>query len=133
MKKIILFLSALAVASALNADDYKSLLVKTQDGSEYKISIDGLKLALTDNNLVVSNSNESVTIPTTDLVSMEFSGLMSSVTSVAGSDTQVSLYSTDGTFVGTYGSAGEAISAVSDGIYVIKTSEGSTRKITVKK
>lgn len=54
------------------------------------------------------------------------------VASVDMNEGEVSVYSLDGTMVGNFGSSAQALSAIPQGTYIIKTSDNKTIKIAVQ-
>lgn len=114
---------------------YNSLKFTSSTGETYTVATNNLEIIVNGENLTFSNTN--LLIPLTSLVSMEFADFEENP---AGIDAVafdgkgiVTVYSINGTTVGSFESFAEAFSSLDQGLYVIKDSNGNSLKITVEK
>ena len=107
--------------------DYPYMVFTTTDGTQTSLSVEGLQMTVADGSLLVSNPNENVTFPLSDLAEMHFSEteIATGIDDVQSTKNQVQ--ST------IYDLSGRKVSAqtLTPGVYVMK--QGSvTRKILVR-
>ena len=118
MKKIFLFL-AIFCAMFLQASTYECLTFTKTSGDVLTMSVKGLSLQVVDNQLHVSNSEQSVYLPLVDLVDMYFSGETTSLENVLNADAPVDVYNVLGSLLGRYESMLVAAKSLPAGKYVI--------------
>lgn len=121
------------------AADYDYLLFHTADDSEITLTAQGLKIVFTDESLVATSGDESLTLSKTALGYMKFTN--SSVTSIqslksgAAIDGEASIYSISGvrmkTASGTNGNYEDCLKDLPSGVYIINVA-GKTQKVVVK-
>lgn len=137
MRKFLLFFGMLIVAVTASAVEYKSMCFTTSDGNSHFISLEGLEISVDNSNLLAKAGEESLTLPVSNLVSMEFSETLAAVDAVEanGESSPVIVYGIDGTVKGSYGSALDATESLPAGLYIIKAAntQGSTSKLSVRK
>lgn len=106
----------------------------SDNGSESSIEARSLSLSVSGDNLMVSNGKESLQLKLQSLVKMYFTGDVSGVEliSVNLSEGEVSAYALDGRLAGKFDSTSKALSELSPGIYIIKTSDNKSVKIAVQ-
>ncbi len=133
MKKYLL-LAILAVISIGAHAEYNRWVFRTLSGEEQSVGVEDLDIIFADGNLVATSGSELVKIPLDSLKSMEFSDTNSSVGSVSSDDvSDVFVYSVDGVSVGIYGSKYDALNDLPVGIYVLKSKNGVTSKVIIRK
>lgn len=155
MKKLIVVLLLVSMATGAMAADYGYLTLKLQDGTEQSLVSDGLKISFTDGCLVATATDGTVySVEQSKLYSMYFSD--SSVTAItnvgastpvsvtanngtlyvaAAKGSKVSVYSVSGALVGRAtlsSTTAEAVgNALPSGVYLVKIGDLTT-KICVK-
>lgn len=134
MKKAFLFLVMLVTASANYADDYKSLVFQTSDGTTTAVDLSSLVLTISNGKLTATSSYGTESFTLSNLSKMYFSS--SETTGIEGitaddADTPLTAYDVSGRKVGDYKNLDAAKSSLKQGVYVIKLS-GKTFKIVVK-
>lgn len=129
MKQLLMILLLCFSATTAIADDYKFLILESNDGTTYKMNAMGLTLTFSDGNLV---SSDGTTVPLNSLVKMYFSEASGISTASISGDDHVTVYTLAGIQAGTYNDMMEAISHLSKGLYIIKQADGSIIKHTVK-
>lgn len=139
MKRKITF-AIIAISSAMMSmahanDGFGKLVFKSASGESYYVETQGLEIYFKDGN-VTFNNNE-LSIPTSQLVSMEFSNNTDSGTGVeeilSNTTESVTVYYIDGVKVGEYSSLAEACQSLKTGVYVVRYSNGQTVKIKLEK
>ncbi|MCR4994680.1 MAG: T9SS type A sorting domain-containing protein [Bacteroidales bacterium] len=127
MRKAILTILTAASALTAQAYDYPYLAFQTSDGTTTTVSVESLKLTISDGQLVATNGDGSTTFTLTELSQMYFTAeatdAIKEVDSKTLDDAEISIYDLQGRLV--------PASQLKRGIYVVKTSTG-TRKISVK-
>lgn len=132
MKKYLLP-AILAVISLGVHAEYNRLVFRTVDGEEQSVSLTDLNITYTKSEMIATSGNESVKIPLTSLKSMEFSD-SNSVGSVMGNDaSEVDVYSVNGISLGNYDSKADALNALPAGVYILKSKNGVTSKVSISK
>lgn len=131
MKKIILFLLGIALPFIVSAE-YKSMMFRSKDGNQHYINVQGLVISFDTENLLASISDNTLSIPLAELISMSFSeedsaGLESILSDK--SQESVSVYFTTGVKTGTFTSVSEAIEKLPAGVYIIQYADGTTLKL----
>lgn len=123
------------IPSLASAGRYNSLKFTSNSGETYTVATSNLEIQVNGENLTFSNTN--LMIPLSSLVSMEFSDFDDSTAEIDSiiSDCRdgVTVYNINGTSVGSFDSYTEALASLSQGIYVIKDSNGNSFKISVEK
>ena len=122
-------------SSLAMAGSYSSLKFTSSTGETYMVATNNLEILVNGEKLTFSNTDLS--IPLSSLISMEFTDY---VDSLAAIDTVnfdgnglVTVYNIDGTSVGSFDSYTDALSSLSQGVYVIKDANGNSLKISVGK
>lgn len=125
---------ALSSSSAM-AGKYSSLKFISDSGDTYTVAANNLEIFVNGGSLTFGNTD--LIIPLTSLVSMEFTDYDDNPT---GIDTVtfdgkggVAVYNINGTPVGTFDSYAEALASLSQGVYVVKDTNGNSLKISVEK
>lgn len=114
--------------------DNRMMLFKTSDGDSRSISSSGLEIKFIDGNMVAGNGEETLTLPLSDLVSMEFSVGSSSIVDITGSfSSDVAVFNINGINLGTYSSPAMASRTLPAGLYVMKFKSGETQKLIIRK
>jgi len=132
MKKLFLILLLTTGTFVARAYDYPYLTLKTADGTTTSVSVEDLKLTFDDGELVLTNSEGSVTLTLSELSTMCFAESTSDISTDIQSlpvDEGVEVYTTGGVFVGRYESISEAKSTLRQGIYVMKTNTKSFKSV----
>lgn len=135
MKKIFILL-ALIVPFGCFAENYQTLLFQTADGGKIPVPTANLVISVDDGKLFISNTDESMILETSDLMSMEFieEALSPSITESLYSDASpVKLYTLDGLFAGEFCCIDSARENLPGGIYIIKLADGGSLKVNFKK
>ena len=135
MKKIVLLLLTIVSVTASRADDfeYGYLAFVDSNGKEQTIATEDLRITFDDGKLIAVSQSDGLTLQLADLAKMYFTTTATGIAGVSvgdGSET-VKVYSTTGTFMGTFASRQEAERSLRHGVYVIKT-EKRTTKLAVK-
>lgn len=121
-----------AISIGVHAE-YNRLVFRTVDGEEQSVSLTDLNITYTKSEMIATSGNESVKIPLNSLKSMEFSD-SSSVGSVMGNDVnEVNVYSVNGICLGNYDSKADALNALPAGVYILKSKNGVTSKVSISK
>ena len=130
MKQLLIILTLCLTTVTTKADDFKYLILESNDGTTYSMSAMGLTLTFSDGNLV---SSDGTTVPLSSLTKMYFSETsgISTVPSTS-SDSRVTVYTISGIQTGTFNDMTSAVSNLSKGLYIIKQTDGSIIKYTVK-
>jgi len=131
MKKLVLSLMFIIVATAANADSYSYLVVEANDGTTTSFALTDLTITFSDGSLVASNGT---TLTLADLAKMYFGGTTDKVQlNTTNDDTAVKIYSPSGTLVAetTNANLATACSRLPKGIYVINNGE-TTKKVMLK-
>lgn len=130
MKQLLMTLTLCLMAMTATADDFKYLILESNDGTTYSMSAMGLTLTFNDGNLV---SSDGTTVPLNSLAKMYFSETsdISTVPSTTNVN-RVIVYTPAGIQAGTFSDMTSALSALSKGLYIIKQADGSIIKYTVK-
>lgn len=132
MKKYFLLMILAAISIGVHAE-YNRLVFRTVDGEEQSVSLTDLNITYTKSEMIATSGNESVKIPLNSLKSMEFSD-SSSVGSVMGNDVnEVNVYSVNGICLGNYDSKADALNALPAGVYILKSKNGVTSKVSISK
>ncbi len=141
MKKIFMLTAAISLSImqfTAYADYYRSLTFLTTADS-YTMSIDGLSISFSSDNMTATNNETTLTLPLASLTKMFFSGTINTSLEETGSqgvaaidyDAPATLYSANGALIGTYPTAREAVQQSAAGIYILQ--QGIiTQKIEVK-
>lgn len=135
MKKIylILLLTILSIPLSGMAES-RTMLFKTSDGSSSSLAATALEIQFKDGNMIADNGSQSLTIPLTDLISMEFSNGSSAAAelqnAVSGNVTVVNI---NGVTIGSFPFATLASESLPAGLYVMKFQSGETQKLIIRK
>lgn len=132
MKNVFLLLAVCCTLLA-HASSYNYLVFTNTSGAKTSFGVSNLTLKVEGSDLKVTNTNGSVNLVLTDLVSMQFSNndITTGVENVLNADKTVQVFSVSGATIGSYGSLMEAVQMLDAGVYVI--SNGSvTQTIVVK-
>lgn len=134
MKKL-LFIAAMTVMSlTASAENVLHMVFKTADGVAHSIEASGLDIKFTEGKMKAANATETLTIPLSDLVSMEFDdGSASIYDTVATEDGEVTVSNINGIEIGRFPSLTTATDNLPDGIYVITQSSGKSLKLIINK
>lgn len=135
MQKI-LALVILALGAIVLHAEYPSVMFRTADGREQTIASKGLEISFNSGNMIAQSSGATLTISVSDLKSMSFSDVTTSVTDVlatyATNNTQITVFRTDGTSAGTFSSSAEAEHRLPTGLYIFRKANGETSKVAIK-
>lgn len=139
MKKFSLLFSIVSMMllspSLTLAGRFSTLKFTSNSGETYTVATNNLEILVDGENLTFSNTN--LLVPLSSLVSMEFTEYDDSPAEIDkvrfDGNGLVTVYSINGTSVGTFDSYAQALSSLSQGLYVIKDANGSSLKITVEK
>lgn len=134
MRKTLITYIFILSAAAMSADNI-SLVFRSADGNEQAIETSGLEMVFEDGVLRASSATMSLSLPLSELCSMEFSSTAAGVDIVEADKSAgpVEIFGADGRSMGRAASVAEAASELPAGIYIIKLSDGTTRKIAIKK
>lgn len=148
MKRFLTLLSALLLTLSVSAQTYSYLTVKTSDGTEKSLSLDGLRLTFSNGSLQAVNTAEAASFSLSDLSSMYFSvnatGIQAVTSDVAASSilggrltvdapagTVVKVYNVSGQLVGTYvksASGAETLGgALAHGVYIVRAGSSTSK------
>lgn len=132
MKKYFLLLILAAISLGVHAE-YNRLVFRTLSGEEKSIGLSDLNITYTNGEMIATSGDESLKIPLASLKSMEFSD-SNSVGSVMGDDmSEVNVYSVNGICLGNFDSKVDALNALPTGIYILKSKNGVTSKVSISK
>lgn len=131
MKKLFLLPVMLMATLTMSADTYPSMLFTNADGSTTLLSVTDLVITFEGGNVCVTNDGGTTLLPLTDLVTMQFSMEMSSIEDVISLNGAVEVWTLAGVRVGSFASGTEAASALSQGVYIVKSAV-STLKVKVQ-
>ena len=124
MKKILLTLFLLiSLVGSARAYDYSYLTFETTDGNSVAINVEGLTLSIANCCLVaVDTDGSDYTFAFSNLSKMYFSDDATGVRPLSpDSEEAVEAYTTDGRLIGKYVKAVAAKTALSKGVYVLKS------------
>lgn len=132
MKKFLLSAILAAISIGMHAE-YNKLVFTTHNGEKLAIGVKGLEISYLDGEMIAIAGNELIIIPLTALESMEFSD-SNAVDSVASVDnSEVTAYSVNGISLGTFKSRSDALKGLPAGIYILKSKNGVTSKVSISK
>ena len=131
--KNVFFLLAVCCSLVAHASTYNYLVFTNTVGTKTAFGVEGLTLNVDGTNLQVTNTDGTVDLILTDLVSMQFSNdnSVTALEEVLNADAAVQVYSVSGALLGEYGSLMEAAQMLNAGAYVI--SNGSVTQTVVIK
>lgn len=132
MNKLFLTL-AVGFMSLTAAAETAQMVFKTVDGTSQSITAAGLDISFTDTDMVATNGTQTVTLPLSDLTSMQFTGLQSGMVSDIAKDGDVTIVNINGMMLGTYSSAADAARNLASGIYIVRYADGKTSKLIIRK
>lgn len=135
MKKFRILLSFLILfVGTTSAQTPLKLAFQTIDGSISSINAKSLSISVSGDNLTASNGTENLTFKLQELAKMYFTGDASGVELIPVNINkgEVSVYTLDGKFAGKFESAASAMSSLTRGIYIVKTSDKKSLKIAVQ-
>lgn len=132
MKKLLTALICGAMTIGAMAD-FKTMEFDSGDGSVKYISIENLKIIFENGMMKATSGNSILELPLEDLVSMQFSGNDASVNGIMLMETEVELFNIDGISFGTFDNLQNAGKTLPEGIYIVRTKDGSTFKIRLTK
>lgn len=148
MKRFLTLLTALVLTLSVSAQTYSFLTVKTADGREKSLSLDGLKLTFDNGTLQAVNSAESASFSLSSLASMYFAvsatGIQAVTSDAAASTidagrltvdapagTPVKVYTVSGQLVGSYtkttNGAEQLGSTLPHGVYVVRAGNSTSK------
>lgn len=135
MKKVFLFVLGLAGTLMAHADDYPYLTFLDTNGTEQSVVATGLVITFSDGQMNAADNNGKVTtISLSDLKKMYFSSATSAIDSTGteeeAKDSEVEVFTLEGTSLGKYEDIRQATTALQKGVYVVKRSH-QTLKIAV--
>jgi len=136
MKKLLTIISALFIASGMQAEDYPYLSFLTSDGSIISFATQSLSMTVSDGNLVITGASESGTIALEKINKMYFSSTPTAIIGTTAYDGKKALraYDLSGNCLGTFACDADIVSSLPAGTYIIKE-EGNncnTKKIYIK-
>lgn len=133
MKKTLFSLMALMVSLGASAD-YQSMQFNLLSGEQRSIPSASLSMRFENGNLVAQSGSEFLSIPISDLSSMEFADKTESAVfnPVVSSASISEVYSVDGKLMLSNISNPKVLNSLPAGIYVVRKSDGSTAKFAVK-
>ena len=124
MKQTLLFLCVLAGASTAFAADYPSMVFELKDGSTVRVNSERLSIKFDRTNLIATHSDGTDRISLSDLSKLYFTTNAASLAEVAADlSGDVDVFTAAGVHSGHYQSAQEALNALPDGIYIIKSGD----------
>ena len=137
MKKllvVVIALICLSSGSAFAEEGFKALKFVSATGESFTVEANDLEIYFLNGN--VSFNNTELTIPSSSLISMEFTDEYDEPTGIdkisIEKDT-VEVFRLDGKLAGIFATAAEAVVRLDAGVYIIKDSKGNSIKITVGK
>lgn len=135
MKKILLVTLLIMSAMCASAATFTTMRLVTTSQTEHLIGLDGLEITVADGILTAANATETLSVPVADLATMEFSSKQSGIAGVehTGEQTPVTVYGIDGKDYGTFASTSAASAALPAGTYIIKATDNTTTKLTLRK
>ena len=136
MNRLLLFCSALLMSLAASAE-YSYLVFTTDSGEKHSMSVEGLEIAVSGDNLVVTNTNageETLTLALGTLASMEFSNESAGVGDAALEvSAPFAICNLEGIELGQFDSLSQAKSTLAPGVYLMTKTNGETVKILIGK
>ncbi len=132
MKKNLLSAILAAISIGVHAE-YNKLVFNTHNGEKLSIGVKGLEISYLDGDMIAIAGNELVIIPLTSLESMEFSDTNAVGTVSSIDNSEVTAYSTNGISLGTFKSRSNALNGLPAGIYILKSNNGVTCKVSISK
>lgn len=135
MKKGFLFVLGLAGTLMAHADDYPYLTFLNTNGTEQSVVATGLIITFSDGQMIATdNGGKVTTISLSDLNKMYFSSGTSAIenteTEEETKDSEVEVFTLEGTSLGKYEDIQQATTSLQKGVYVVKRSH-QTLKIAV--
>ena len=135
MKKEFLFVLGLAGTLMAHADDYPYLTFLNTNGTEQSVVATGLIITFSDGQMIATdNGGKVTTISLSDLNKMYFSSGTSAIenteTEEETKDSEVEVFTLEGTSLGKYEDIQQATTSLQKGVYVVKRSH-QTLKIAV--
>lgn len=111
--------------------NYYSLKFITDEGNEFLIGLENLAITVEDQNVIADNGEMKLEWNATTLVSMEFSEETAGVdkATLQQVNADATFFNLDGTVAGTFSSLEAAKSALQEGVYVVRLTDGKSLKI----
>ncbi len=135
MKRLLIFVMMLTGTIGAFADDYPYLTFQKSDGTSQSVPVEGLTLSFDNGSLVATNGSESYSFALTELNKMYFSAenatAIEELTATLPADGTVEVFTPAGVSLGQYDNLKAAQGALSQGLYIFKTS-GKTLKVMVR-
>lgn len=114
--------------------DYSSLVFKTTDGMTHSVGLTDLSIEFSESSMSVQNSDTTLTLPLASLVTMEFSdGSTIIVEHFVAEHADFCIFTAAGVAMGKFSSLEAAAASLPEGVYVMKSSNGDTSKIMIRK
>lgn len=124
MKQTLLLFCVLAGASTALAADYPSMVFELKDGSTLRVNSERLSIRFDETNLTATHSDGTDRISLSDLSKLYFTTDAASLAEVAADFSgEVDIFTAAGIHTGHYQSAQEALNALPEGIYIIKSGD----------
>lgn len=131
-KKLFMLMVLIGNAVAMQAYEYSYLTFQTNDGALTSLSVESIKLSVSDGKLVASDSNGNYSFLLTDLSKMYFSTSAAGLAQIeADGSGDVEVFGLTGVSLGRFPSTDAARESLSSGIYVIK-GKNKTSKLVVR-
>lgn len=128
MKQTLLLFCVLAGASTALAADYPSMVFELKDGSTLRVNSERLSIRFDETNLTATHSDGTDRISLSDLSKLYFTTDAASLAEVAADlSGEVDVFTAAGIHTGHYQSAQEALNALPEGFYIIKSGDISLK------
>lgn len=134
-KRINLLIAILAFAFGYSlAETPLNLVFESTDNSTRTIEAKSLTMSVSGDKLTATNGTETMEMELSKLTKMYFTGGQTGVElmPIDFNGKGIDVYSLDGHFKGNYDSVATALSSLTTGIYIIKSSDNKTIKIAVQ-
>ena len=132
MKKYLLSAILAAISIGVHAE-YNRLIFTTLNGEAQSIGVKDLNITYMDGEMIATSGSELVKIPLTSLKSMEFSDINSVGSMSVADNSNVTIYSVNGVCLGTFETHSDALNGLPSGIYILKSKNGVTSKVSISK
>ncbi len=134
IKKLCAVVMLAQIVALSMAETPLTMILQTEDGAVAEIEAASLVMSVSGDKLVVTNGRNNLDFELSKLTKMYFAGDASGINMVTSdlNNEEANVYTVDGLYLGRYDSVASAKSELPRGVYLVKTSDGKTIKISVR-